>query len=75
MSPRTLQRRLASSGTSHRDLLDEIRRERARHLLSDRTLAIADVAGRLGFSETSAFFRAFRRWTGTSPQSYRLASR
>jgi AraC-like DNA-binding protein len=71
VSARTLQRRLASLGTSHRGLLDEVRRERSLHLLGEKQLSVAEVAARLGFSETSAFFRAFRRWTGTSPQSFR----
>jgi AraC-like DNA-binding protein len=70
-SARTLQRRLAALGTSHRELLDDIRRERSVQLLGQQQLSVADVAARLGFSETSAFFRAFRRWTGTSPQGFR----
>lgn len=65
-SPRTLQRELQQHGISHQQIVDEVRRERARHLL-ERGLSVADVATRLGFAEPSAFFRAFRRWTGSSP--------
>jgi AraC-like DNA-binding protein len=74
-SPRTLQRKLTALGTSHRDLLDDVRRERSQTLLRDSQLSVTEVAARLGFSETSAFFRAFRRWTGTSPQMFRLHTR
>ncbi len=70
VSRRTLQRELARRGTSHKDLLDEMRRERALVLLGEAR-TVADVAARLGYSEPSAFFRAFRRWTGTSPRAQR----
>jgi AraC-like DNA-binding protein len=70
-SARTLQRRLATLGTSHRGLLDDVRRERSVQLLGQNQFSVADVAAKLGFSETSAFFRAFRRWTGTSPHNFR----
>lgn len=65
---RTLQRQLRENGTSHRQLLDEIRQERALEFL-EQGRTIAEVASSLGFSEPSAFFRAFRRWTGTSPRA------
>jgi AraC-like DNA-binding protein len=64
---RTLQRALQARGTSHARLLDEARRTRAMRLLEEGQLSLSDVAIDLGFSEPSAFFRAFRRWTGTSP--------
>ena len=66
-TPRTLQRQLKELGTSHREMLDEIRRERALKLLEQGKI-ISEVSVALGFSEPSAFFRAFRRWTGTSPR-------
>lgn len=69
-STRTLQRDLKERNTSHTELLDELRRARAAELL-DEGLRVADVAKQLGFSEPSAFFRAYRRWTGTSPKSGR----
>jgi len=70
-STRTLQRELSRRRTSHKELLDSVRRERAQALLGEGTMTVAEVAARLGYSEASAFFRAFRRWTGTSPRSRR----
>jgi AraC-like DNA-binding protein len=68
MSRRTLQRELRRRRTSHKQLLDEVRKERALVLLQ-RDAKVAEVALQLGFSEPSAFFRAFRRWTGSSPRA------
>jgi AraC-like DNA-binding protein len=72
MSARTLQRRLAGEGLSFDGVLDELRRELALRHLADRRVAIAEVAYLLGFSEPSAFHRAFKRWTGTTPGAARL---
>ena len=69
-STRTLQRTLERAKTSHRALVDDVRRERALALLEAGT-PVADISARLGFSDTRAFFRAFRRWTGTSPSALR----
>ena len=71
VSPRTLQRRLNSEGTSFSDLLEELRRSMAKLLLHRNDLAIHEVAFLLGYSEPSAFYRAFRRWQNTSPQAFR----
>jgi AraC-like DNA-binding protein len=73
MRPRTLQRRLRDFGTSFSELRDEFRRRMARLLLEDRELAVYEVAFLLGYSEPSTFYRAFRRWTDTSPHQYRSA--
>lgn len=73
-TPRTFQRELQRRGTSHQELLDEARRDSAQVLL-DAGLTIAQVSERLGFSEPSAFFRAFRRWTGQSPKVHQRARR
>ena len=70
MSSRTLQRELHRRGRTLQQVLDDVRRHRAEELL-ERGDSIAEVAAQLGFSETSAFFRAFRRWTGTSPRASR----
>jgi AraC-like DNA-binding protein len=67
-TPRTFQRQLRDHGTSHRELLDDVRRERALRLLEQGKI-ISEVSVALGFSEPSAFFRAFRRWTGASPRA------
>src|SRR5690606_5280525 len=69
-SARTLQRRLAEHGTSLRKLIDEVRHQLAlRHLAAE--LSIAEVSFLLGFSEPSAFHRAFRRWTDRTPAQWR----
>ncbi|MFP6849624.1 MAG: AraC family transcriptional regulator [Pseudomonas sp.] len=67
----TLQRRLADQGTSFSNLLDQIRRELATHYLQRADLAISELALQLGYSEISAFSRAFRRWFAISPQQWR----
>lgn len=70
LSPRTLQRRLDENGLNFRTLLDDTRLQLAENYLHDPTLQLKEVAHRLGFSEQSAFSRAFRRWTGTSPREF-----
>ena len=70
-SARTLQRRLGEEGTSFARLVDEVRRERAETFLRAGDVSIAEVSWLVGFSEQSAFTRAFRRWTGTSPTDFR----
>ena len=67
MSPRTLQRRLARHGLSWQQWLDRSREQLAQQYLGDTSLTLADIALLLGFSEQSAFNRAYRRWTGRSP--------
>jgi len=67
VSTRTLQRRLRDEGTSHGRLLDEVRRESADRYLRDPRTSIQEIAYRLGFSESSAFHRAFRKWQGSTP--------
>lgn len=71
MSERTLHRRLAEQGTSFSVLVDAARRERAELLLGDRSLSCSEVAVLLGYAEPAVFFRAFRRWHGTSPRAWR----
>lgn len=67
MSPRTLQRRLARHRLSWQQWLDRSREQLARQYLADPSLTLTDIALLLGFSEQSAFTRAYRRWTGNSP--------
>ena len=71
ISQRTLQRRLSAEGTSLHREIEEIRQTMAAALLRDRSYSVADVAFLLGYSEPSAFFRSFRRWTGTTPRQFR----
>jgi AraC-like DNA-binding protein len=75
VSIRTLHRSLAAEGTSYRRLLDQLRLDIAeRHLMDDRT-SVAEVAFLVGFSEISAFHRAFKRWTGRTPVTFRAEAR
>lgn len=71
ISERTLGRRLKAENTRFQDVLDRVRASLARHWLADPGLAIYEVAFMLGYSETSAFHRAFRRWTGLAPAVWR----
>ncbi len=70
-SRRTLNRRLRKYGRSFQQVLDECRLELARNYLTDPQLSITDISGLLGYTEHSAFTRAFRRWTGTTPAEFR----
>jgi AraC-like DNA-binding protein len=73
MSVRTLQRRLRLEGVSFEEIGDDIRTTLAKSYLRDSGMSISEVSYLLGFSEPSAFSRAFRNWTGTSPQDFRRA--
>lgn len=74
-SSRTLHRRLESIGLSFRELRDDTRRRLAEQHLADPGIGIAEVALLLGYSEQSAFTRAFRRWTGVTPLRFRKQRR
>jgi AraC-like DNA-binding protein len=71
MHVRTLSRRLNQSGSGFRELLDEQRKELACRLLRDTDLNVGQVAAIAGYSDPSAFGRAFRRWTGDTPAQWR----
>lgn len=71
MSPRTLQRRLSEQGVNWQQFLDQARAGLAAEYLADPTLSLTDVALLLGFSEQSAFTRAFRHWHGSTPGRWR----
>jgi AraC-like DNA-binding protein len=74
LSQATLRRRLEDEGESYRNILDDLRRDLAIGLLSDNSNSLAEIAHTLGFSETSAFHRAFKKWTGARPGEYRNAA-
>ncbi len=74
MSRQTLQRRLSEEGTSLREIREQVLRDAAVTSLVEGEEPIADLSERLGFSEPSAFTRAFKRWTGSPPSAYRQAS-
>lgn len=71
MTSRTLNRRLAKEGTSYQQLRDEIRIHSAKRALTESDASVTAIAGKLGFSESSAFVRAFKRVTGVTPNAYR----
>lgn len=71
LTPRSLQRRLADAGTTYRDFLNSVRHELALEYLAHTQHAISDIAYLLGFTEVSAFTRAFGRWMGMSPKAWR----
>ncbi len=67
LGERTLRRRLAADGTSFQQLLDQVRISLADKLLANGSLAVAEVAVRLGYAEAASFIHAFRRWHGRTP--------
>lgn len=71
MSVSTLQRKLSEGGTSFQQLLDTERERRAKQLLSATKVPITEISALLGFADSSAFSKAFRRWQGMSPLQYR----
>jgi len=71
MSPRSLQRRLAAHSQSFQSLLGQTRQQLAEAYLRDANVELAEVALLLGYSEQSAFTRAFRQWTGQAPLQWR----
>jgi AraC-like DNA-binding protein len=73
LSIRSAQRKLHEHGTSFSQVLDAIRKELALTYLRQTHNSVLYVSERLGFSEQSAFQRAFKRWTGTTPRRYRLS--
>jgi AraC-like DNA-binding protein len=75
LSTRTLRRRLAAEGVSYREMLAQLRSQKAEDLLRDGELTVEEVAQRLGYAETSSFTHAFRRWTGVGPRAHRQGAR
>lgn len=71
LSTRTLQRRLTEAGVSFQDLMQEARRELARHYLLHSSLELNQTAYLLGYEDAHSFFRAFHAWEGTSPGAWR----
>ncbi|WP_353153991.1 helix-turn-helix domain-containing protein [Pollutimonas bauzanensis] len=75
ISPRTLQRRLKYCGVDFDELRDETRRSEALKLLADGKYNATEIAYMVGYSDQAHFTRAFKRWTGNTPSSYRPASK
>jgi AraC-like DNA-binding protein len=72
MSVRNLQRRLKARETTFRQLLEGIRKDLALTYVLDADIELVEVAFFLGFSDQSAFSRAFKRWTGRTPSDFRM---
>jgi AraC-like DNA-binding protein len=72
---RTLQRRLAAEGTSWLDVLNGTRERLARHYFLSTDLNATEISFLLGFTDPNSLFRAFQRWTGTTPESWRAEAR
>lgn len=71
MSRQTLYRRLKKEGLSFHDLVEQVRKDKALRYVAADQYALGEIAFLLGFSELSAFSRAFKRWTGMAPAQYR----
>ena len=74
LTARVLQNRLKESGTTFKEVVDEVRKQLSLSYLSEEDVPLIDVAFLLGFSEQSSFSRAFKRWMGKSPMEYRKMS-
>jgi AraC-like DNA-binding protein len=75
ISERTLRRHLKQMSTSYSDILQEVRQDLAKAALIHSDLTIDEIASMLGYTETTNFRHAFRRWVGQSPHSYRQSAR
>jgi len=75
MGARTLQRRLSEQGYSYQNVVDMAQKDLAQRLLRETDYSLAEVAFLTGFAEQSGFTRAFKRWAGQTPRSYRLSTR
>lgn len=72
VSARTLGRQLAQEETTFREIKDELRRKIALRLLGEGTRSIEAISAEVGFTSLTAFYRAFKNWTGRTPRSYRV---
>jgi AraC-like DNA-binding protein len=71
LSDRTFQRRLTELGLSFQELLEEARREIAIRCVCDKAIALDRVPASVGYAQKETFWRAFKRWTGTTPLRFR----
>ena len=71
LSVRNMQRKLKKLGINYQTILDEQRKTLALKLLQENTATLSEISDIVGFTEPSAFYKAFRRWTGKRPGQYR----
>lgn len=74
LSKRTLQRYLSEENVSFQEVLNQVRSELAQHYLSHSSISTGEISWLLGFQESNSFIRAFRNWTGKTPNAFRLSS-
>lgn len=75
LSARSLRRRLVDEGVSYNSIAEGALATLAKQLLTDEARSIQETAYTMGFSDPSAFYRAFKRWTGTTPKTFRTSYR
>ncbi|MEU9731462.1 helix-turn-helix transcriptional regulator [Streptomyces sp. NPDC048002] len=75
LSPRTLQRQLQAEETNYQAVLTDTREKLALRYLADPSLTTAQIAYLLAYDDTNSFYRAFRRWTGLTPEAARTRNR
>ena len=73
MTERSFRRKLSAAGTNYRDLLAEVRCNKAKQLLASTSASIDSIAATLGYTDASSFIHAFQRWTGFSPAKFRAS--
>ncbi|KQC09134.1 MAG: hypothetical protein APR62_03150 [Smithella sp. SDB] len=71
MPERTIRRRLKAEGTSYKEILSDIRKQKAQDLIAAGDLSMEKIAEKLSYSEVAGFYHAFKTWTGTTPANYR----
>jgi AraC-like DNA-binding protein len=74
LSKRTLQRHLSEENVSYQEVLDQVRSELAQHYLTHSSISTGEISWLLGFQESNSFIRAFKNWTGKTPNAFRLTS-
>jgi AraC-like DNA-binding protein len=71
MPERTIRRRLTTEGTSYKDILSDIRRQKAMEMIAAGDLSMEKIAEKLGYSDAASFYHAFKTWTGSTPANFR----
>lgn len=71
MPERTIRRKLTAEGTSYKDILSEIRKQKSLELIAAGDVSMEKIADKLGYSDVASFYHAFKTWTGTTPANYR----